>query len=248
MATINGLLITGPVNGSQLGLSEYPWTHETRWYSIPSNGIHSYDYQSAMHAFASGKSIRARAEAKLCKPGEKLGKLGLIWFSAGHGGASVAAGLEGAGAFDYWLALDGLYAGWKTPAAWAVKVAQGAIAKKTVLVATASNTGPGTYADCLASWRLVMKECGVAAGGSELAGFPRASEVYRKGAAIVMGYPDIGHHGQVPAMREGMIKAFDGRWNGGLSSGLSWLTSTAQGKIVLVLCAAGVLGLVAGRK
>lgn len=236
----NVLIVTGPVNSSQLGIPDFPFSEPTRAYHLPSPGIRSYQYHAAMTSWLGGVALRERVKSKVLAPGEVLGRVGLIWFSAGHGAARALHDAQGPEAVDQWLALDGLYGPWTQPVPWALAVAKAAARRRTSLVATASTTTPGSYGDCLTCWKNVAASLGVKPGGSALPAFPDPAVVYRYGACCVMGYPDVGHHAQVPAMRAGMLGAFSRAWaGGGLSSASRWLLNTTRGKLTLAL---GVLG------
>lgn len=242
MAKTNVLIVTGPMSPAQLGAADRQWSDPTHVVPLQGAGIRSSQYYQAMRAYAAN-GLRARLKRDL---GEErtLGRVAMCWFSAGHGAARALTEMEGPEVLDQWLALDGLYGPWQTPVPWAVEVARAASRRRTALIATASTSTPGQYGDALTCWKNVAKKIGVPKGGAALAEFPPAEQVYRKGAFVVMGYPEIGHHQQVPTMGAGMLRAFDRGWDGGLN--LRWLVATPKGKLVMVLVIAGGAAAVVG--
>ncbi len=202
------LVITGPVNAAQLDQPDLsPGTKTV--YVGSGGGTGSSDMYTATITWLRGMPLRERV--MLDYP--DLRRLGVIWFSAGHG--SVQAMLRsGTDPSDVqaWMCLDGLYTSWKHVAPWAKTLATAAMNANTTLLASASTSTPGQYADSKSAWTEVMDELRVppTRGARETAvelGLPEPDDAYQHGAMLVCGYDDINHHQQVPAMREGF-----GRW------------------------------------
>jgi hypothetical protein len=204
------LVITGPVNAAQLRQPELsPGTRTI--YVGSGGGTGSSDMFAATDAWLGGTNLRARVEQEV----PDLHRLGVIWFSAGHG--SVQALLRrGTDPSDVqaWLCLDGLYTAWNHVAPWAEELGRAAMNASTTLLASASTSTPGQYADSRSAWQQVVKALGVpdtpgARATAEQLGLPAPNDAYQHGAMLVCGYKDIDHHHQVPAMREG----FANWWN-----------------------------------
>jgi len=198
------LVITGPVNAAQLHQPELSPGTKTI-YVGSGGGTGSNDMMAAMDTWLAGKDLRTRVLEEV----PDLNRLGVIWFSAGHG--SIQAILKrGTNPKDVqaWLCLDGLYAAWKYRAAWATTLAQAAMASTTTLLVSASTSTPGQYADSKSAWLEVMKYVDVpstdeAKKTATSIGLPDPDEAFQHGAMLVCAYDSIDHHHQVPAMREG---------------------------------------------
>lgn len=204
------LVITGPVNSMQLRQPDLsPGTRTI--YVGSGGGTGSNDMFSATSEWLGGRDLRSRVEKEV----PDLNRLGVIWFSAGHGSvqAMLRRGTDPADV-QAWLCLDGLYTSWNHVAPWAEKLATAAMGAHTTLLASASTSTPGQYADSRSAWQQVMGAVGVPdteaarrmAVDLEL---PPPDDAYQHGAMLVCGYEGIDHHHQVPSMREG----FANWWN-----------------------------------
>lgn len=201
------LIITGPVNQQQLRQPEL--SPGTRCIYVGSGGgTGSNDMHAAVAAWIGSKPLRSR----VLELEPELERLGVIWFSAGHGGvrAMLDAGTE-PGDVDAWLCLDGLYTAWQHQAQWATRLAEAAIEASTTLLATASTSTPGQYADSLSAWKVVMGGVGVSSSDAAKQtavslDLPPPDVAWQRGAMLVCGYEDIDHAHQTPAMRVGMAE------------------------------------------
>lgn len=198
------LVITGPVNQAQLKQPELSPGTETI-YVGSGGGTGSNDMFAAVSTWLGGMHLRDRLEMEF----DSVDRIGVIWFSAGHGG--VRAILETTQPEDVvaWLCLDGLYAGWNYRANWATKLAEAAMGARTTLLATASTSTPGQYADSKSAWKVVMdyfqlESTSQAKQTAVELGLPQPDDAYQDGAMLVCGYNEINHFQQVPAMRDGM--------------------------------------------
>lgn len=198
------IVITGPINRAQAGV---PADVKVIDVQLGSGQVRSFHYDEAMQNFLAGRSLRKAVEAKV---GSAVTKLGVLWFSAGHGAINRALMTSEPSDADVWLCYDGLYAGWKHQTQWATRLASAAAAGQTVCVATASTTTPGQYADGLTSWRNVMVPLGLPKVEPPVAleGFPPPAEMWAQGQFALMGYPDIPHWKQTPAVRDGMMNVW----------------------------------------
>lgn len=233
------LIVTGPVNRYQLDVPDDAGyrviTVHPTGEDIGSNAMHA-----AMKAWLDGRDLRSAVEARV---GEPVGKIGVVWFSAGHG--SVRAILEGdtkASDVCAWICIDGLYGS----AAWAIEVASSAMRWETTLLATASTSTPGTYDHSLDRWRFVVERCELPAASPEAAtrwGLPTPDEVWASGAALVAGYDHIGHADQVPTMRDGAMRW----WNAARAGAIRrpWFSSPSVVGGAIVAGVAAVVGLAA---
>lgn len=210
----NVLVITGPINAQQAGVDRF--APGTKVINVqPSTGIGSTEYAGAMQSFLGGRTLRKAVESRM--KGEPIEKLGVLWFSAGHGGVNWALTKSPATDADIWLCLDGLYASWKYRQVWATKLASAAISGETKCVAVASTTTPGQYADGLSSWTYVLdylklKPVPYVAGVPPLFPEPGEGKFWSKGKFTLLGYPKIGHLNITPAVREGMMRAWVESW------------------------------------
>lgn len=225
------LIITGPMDRMQLGVPAKPdyavITIHPSGDDIGSNAMHS-----AMASWLGGASLRSRVEAKL---GEKVGKIGVAWFSAGHG--SVRAILDGQTTPDdvcAWMCCDGLYGS----ADWAIRVARAAVDERTSLLATASTSTPGQYDHSLDRWRFVMQSVDVPPAAPDVAtrwGLPSPQYAWSQGSCLVAGYDDLDHFHQVPAVRGAMLRWWDAARAGKLE------VNEGRGALLLLSGAAGVV-------
>lgn len=207
---MNVLVITGPINRSQAGVPEGTHVIDVQ---LGAGQVRSFHYAQAMQQFLAGRSLRKAVEAKV----GPVDRLGVLWFSAGHGAINEVLRVTDPAEVDVWLCLDGLYAGWKHQTEWATRLAKAAVAGETICVATASTTTPGEYADGLTSWRnvVVPLEVPPIVPPEALPGFPPPAETWSSGDFVLLGYPDIPHWKQTPAVREGMMRV----WTEGLPKG-----------------------------
>lgn len=194
------LLVTGPLNSSQLGIPK----------DAPFSVVHvhtgqddkgSNAFTAAMRSWLGGKNLRNRLEAK--------GKLGVVWFSAGHGAVRSILQTTDASDVDAWLSLDGLYGSNE----FAQVLAARAMVGETTLLATASPSTPGTYADCLSRWKDTTQEAGMpTCQGNGVAveiGLPEPDFCWHRERALVVGYKKIWHGQQVPECRKGAMRVWD---------------------------------------
>jgi hypothetical protein len=196
------LLITGPMNATQLGVPDDA-DYDVVQVHPPGSDLRSSMYHQAMLIWLQGLPLRTRLEKKLGGP---VGKIGVAWFSAGHG--AVKALLKGetvATDVSAWLCLDGLYGS----NAFAVTICEWAIENQTSILATASTSTPGQYDHSLDRWRDAVAKAKVPAISVDAAArwdLPQPDELWGAGSCMVAGYEHLGHHEQVPAVREAMLK------------------------------------------
>ncbi len=231
------LIVTGPVNASQLGADAIDWARETTIVHVGGAGIRSTDYARAAKEFWPGgdsENFRARVARRV---GFEPHRIGVIWFSAGHGAVSqwLHAGAEAE--VDLWMCLDGLYAG--GVAKWAKKLVSAATRGKTGLLATASDSAPpgAPYRSGMGSWQQVLDESPQMVEASTApTGFGDPQRVFRSRGAAVMFFPDVDHHHQVAEFGVPMLDAFAAgypRWWSAFETGL-------MGRAALIM--GGVLG------
>lgn len=200
--TQDTLLVTGPLNSSQLGVPK----------DAPFSVVHVHTGQSdkgsnaftaAMRSWLGGKNLRERLGA------QGRGKLGVVWYSAGHGAVRSILQTTDASDVDAWLSIDGLYGGNE----FAQVLAARAMVGETTLLATSSPSTPGTYADCLSRWKDTVAEAGMpACGSTEVAtelGLPKPDFCWHRDRALVVGYTKIMHGQQVPECRKGAMLVWD---------------------------------------
>lgn len=246
------LIITGPVNASQLRVDELsPGTRHV--YVGSGGGTGSSDMYAAVQAWLGGKSLRERA----LEHEPNLRRLGVVWFSAGHGGVQAMLKTSEPDEAQAWLCIDGLYTAWKHRAGWATELAQAAADARTTMLASASPSTPGQYADSRSAWLEVMAHMGLqpSPDASQTAvsmGIPEPTSAYQRGAFLLATYEDIGHAQQVPSLRNGFMSW----WNavreakphlpvvaqpedGGLHPG--WLVLGAAGGVAALLAAKALL-------
>jgi hypothetical protein len=205
MTSTDVLVITGPVSQQQLDQPALSPGTECI-YTGSGAGTGSTAMGEAVAAWLGGRTLRE----KVLEIQPDLRRLGVIWFSAGHGGvqAMLKAGTEPEDA-QAWLCLDGLYTAWHYQAQWATKLALAASESTTTMLATASVSTPGQYADSLSAWSEVMSGIGVTTSDEAVKtalglDLPEPKAAWQKGALLVCGYPNIDHAHQTPAMRQGM--------------------------------------------
>lgn len=203
---MNVLVITGPINSQQAGVQDFAPATKVIDVQLGDGRVRSFHYAEAMQAFLAGRSLRKAVEARV----GLVDRLGVLWFSAGHGAINEVLRVTDPAEVDVWLCLDGLYAGWKHQTQWATKLAKAAVARETVCVATASTTTPGQYADGLTSWKNVVVPLAVPRVQPPVPFdlFPQPAEMWAAGGFVLMGYPNISHGKQTPAMREGMMRVW----------------------------------------
>jgi hypothetical protein len=193
------LIVTGPMNAQQLGVPKnapYEVIHvHPSGKDIGSNAMHA-----AMEAWLEGLPIRRRLP--------HAGKIGVAWFSAGHGAVRALLKTSTPGDVDAWLCIDGLYGSNK----WAVDVVEACRRKETTLLATASTSTPGQYDHSLDRWRDVVAKTSLPSVPPRVALaalLPLPNYAWGLEGCLVAGYEDLSHAKQVPAVREAMLA----RWN-----------------------------------
>lgn len=196
------LIVTGPMNASQLGVPKDA-DYEVIHVHPAGKDIGSTAMYKTMQAWLGGQSLRERADRHVGAP---VGKIGVAWFSAGHGSIkAILAGPTTPSDVTAWLCLDGLYGSNK----WAIDVTRAAMANKTSIMASASTSTPGQYDHSLDRWRTVVEANSIPAVPVNTAtqwGLPKPDQCWGSGSCLIAGYEDLGHHKQVPAVRSAMIK------------------------------------------
>jgi hypothetical protein len=232
------LIVTGPMNSSQLGAKGYPWKRgrvivlDVQAVGFdPAKGANQFHYAQALERFLGGESLRTAA-ARAAK--EPVDHLALAWFSAGHGFASGVFKRGMAAQVDTFLCVDGCYTAFNSTPAWARAMAEGAASGQWDALVTASNTTPGGFPDAMAGWHYVFKDLGWAPkDGGAVAGFdtPAPSEVIRKGHFAWHGYPTVPHIKQVSTFGKAFVRAWDERLitSGGFGFLPGWFPAGIEG-------------------
>jgi len=202
------LIVTGPMNASQLGVPKDA-DYEVIHVHPTGKDIGSTAMYKAMHAWLGGQTLFDRVRQHLGGEAPVVGKIGVAWFSAGHGAVkAILAGLTDPEDVAAWLCLDGLYGSNK----WAIEVTKAAMQDKTSIMATASTSTPGHYDHSLDRWRTVVEANDipqVPAHDATQWGLPAPDYAWGSGSCLIAGYDDLGHHKQVPAVRSAMLRWWD---------------------------------------
>lgn len=199
------LIITGPVNAQQLRIEELsPGTRHL--YVGSGGGTGSSDMYGSVKTWLQGRSVRERA----LEVEPNLRRLGVIWFSAGHGGVQAMLQASTPDEVQAWLCVDGLYTAWDHRAPWATELAEAAAHARTTMLATASTSTPGQFADSRSAWLEVMAHMGlepsdVAMGTAAKMQLPEPDEAFQRGAFLLATYENLGHGQQVPQCRQGFM-------------------------------------------
>jgi hypothetical protein len=193
------LVITGPVNAAQLHV---PRDVSYKLVQVHPKGkdIGSNAMQAAMADWLGGKSIRDRLP--------DAGKIGVIWFSAGHGSVRSILKTSKPEDVNSWLCIDGLYGDNKL----AVDIIEACRRGETTLMATASTSTPGQYAHSLDRWRDAIQKTGLPELPPDVAAaalLPRPDFAWGSEGCLVAGYNKLGHHDQVPATRKAFMSMWD---------------------------------------
>lgn len=193
------LLITGPMNRSQLGVPASP-PYEVVQVHPTGPDIGSTAYHQAMRSWLHGKTLRQRLDRG---PADRVG---VAWFSAGHGAIkAILSGDTQPSDAQAWLCLDGLYGSND----FAVRLAHAAAVNHTSLMATASTSTPGHYDHSLDRWRDAVAKASIPSEPASAAtqwGLPEPDELWGVNGCLVAGYETLGHHQQVPAVRAAMLR------------------------------------------
>lgn len=199
------LVITGPVNASQLRIDDLsPGTRHI--YVGSGGGTGSSDMYASVQGWLGGMSLRQR----VTQVEPSLRRLGVVWFSAGHGGVQAMLRTSTPQDAEAWLCLDGLYTAWGHRAGWATELVQASIDATTTMIASASTSTPGQYADSRTAFQKIMKylEISPSEHASDIAeslNLPKPDEAFQRGAFLLSTYADIGHAQQVPSCRKGFM-------------------------------------------
>jgi len=199
------LLITGPMNASQLGVPADA-TYKVVQVHPSGSDIGSNAYYKTMAAWLGGMSLRERLQAAV---NGSVDKVGVAWFSAGHGAIkAILAGSTAPSDVEAWLCLDGFYGSNK----WAIAVTEAAMRNDSSIMASASTSTPGQYEHSLDRWRSVVEANSIPAVSPDAAtqwGLPAPDYCWGSGSCLIAGYENLGHHKQVPAVREAMLRWWD---------------------------------------
>jgi len=199
----DALIVTGPVNATQLGVPKDAEYHVLHIHPKGSD-IGSTAMGIAAATWLGGLSIRDRVE-KMVGP---VDRIGVAWFSAGHGSVRSILKTSKPESVAAWICIDGLYGSNE----FAVELAESAMRGDTSLLATASVSTPGQYDHSLDRWRDVAARVEAPLADGSVAtglGLPPPAECWSEGRCLIAGYPDIGHGAQVPAMRDAALRWWD---------------------------------------
>lgn len=241
------LLITGPMNASQLGV---PADADYKVVQVHPSGsdIGSTAYYNAMKSWIRQTGYDMSLRMRLLDEVPSPGKIGVAWFSAGHGAikALLDEDLTQPSDVAAWMCLDGLYGSNQ----FAIDISRDAMTGATSLMATASTSTPGSYDHSLDRWRDVVDKALIPAADPSVAtqwGLPAPDYCWGENACLVAGYEHLDHHHQVPAVREAMLRWWQAaRWESPGKDDPTRLPSTVSGKTVgigVAVASAALVGL-----